>query len=327
MKLIKNYNEQTHKYELGKQGIDNFTINEIKDLLKEFPIEPPISDFPAMILTSESCIKRVSPDPPDSNKDCCKINYLATKKRFLIKSSRTKEIEELKEEYLLRKEWDELNLKKKIKLILQISTIFYYTSIVFYAIIFVFLKYLYALNVSFLILWCWVVLLSIYDLIACGAELWNDISRRDHVIYTIPIVDEFKGYYLLRPLVRITISYGILTFLVSGLLVEELGIQFGKVDSYILYILLIILTSYVLVLSSSIFYTYFKKKNKKVSMIRNLNKFIQEKSDDWNEKQFLIRIIIELKNKRVINIGFFSKFVTILTFFLTSIPTITGLYF
>jgi len=327
--LIENYNTDEKKFELGKQKISNITFKKFKNLLKEIPIESPITNFPVKIIRKESSIRRIKdPDYSKSDREYCQVNYLASKKVFLKTTEKKVEIKELLESDLYRSEFSDLTLKQKLKAIIKISTIFYYFSIALFAYIFILLGYLTALSLFFLILWSWLVVLSIFDFIATVLELRKDIISRDKdLIYFIPIINEFKTYNFLKLFIRSAISYGALTFLLLGLLLPELRIQFEKLNIYIFFILIIILASLVLKSSSSILQKYLKQKSRKTSILRNFNKFIQETSLDWKVKQYYLKLIIEIKNRHLINIGFFSKFITILTFFLATIPPITELYF
>ena len=71
--------------------------------------------------------------------------------------------------------------------------------------------------------------------------------------------------------------------------------------------------------------TYFGRKKERDITIENINNLIQEASVDEEDKQFLIRLVIEIRNKNLVDISIFSRLITILTFFLATIPAITGL--
>lgn len=316
-------------YELGKQKICLLSFNEIEELISKFPTESPVRSYPPVIQTINATIRKVDQDLSNDDGVCCEIRYKAKKRRFLLKSKVTEKFNNLKEQDFERKEWDDLDWKEITKLVFKMASIFLFSLIVLAAYIFIFFQYLAMLNLFFIILWFWLVLLTFLDLIAAGIELFKDFRIRSPeygILYKTPITSEFETFSFLRLFILSIISYGALTLLLSGFLLEGLENHLQGWEIYIFIILIPALSTFVILSSILILISYFKNHKLKGSMIRDLNKYLQEESITWIDKEFLIQIIIELKNKSIVSISFFSKFIMILTILLTTIPPISGLY-
>ncbi|MFX1499134.1 MAG: hypothetical protein ACFFBH_16580 [Promethearchaeota archaeon] len=323
--FIENYNSKTNEYELGRQEIKSLSFEDFKALLKKVPVNSPIPDLPICFINSDSIIKR-KVENQNPEKHYWHIRYRAHKKIFLKVPEITLEIEDITEDNLLRTYWDDLKFLEKIKSALKISSLFFYPLLTIASYVIILLWYYNSLNLFFLILWSWLVGLCLFDIAICIYELRENVTNNSSFgEFSIPILSNFKIYDLSQLFIRATESYGAFMFLLSVLITPELRITFFGLKMITYFILIVILTIFFITTCYLILHRYLKNRKEKRNLLHQLNNYNQKVSN-WNLRQYYLKFIIELRNTPIVSIGFFSKILMILTFFLASVPPIVDFY-
>lgn len=319
--LIENYNRKLKKYILGKQEIVDLSIEQFETLLEDIHGKSHLEDFPIKIVALIHDDKQYEIKPLKSPQ-----KYEIQSKRYINQWYPMKKEATINE---IRNFWSKgvgfnLKVKQKLKAYLKMSIGFYYSIVALFAYSFIYLINLHSLYLYFLIFWNWLVFLSITDIFISILHLrW---TSKEELMYFTPIVSHYQPYNLSRFFIRATISCSAFILIVIAIIDPGLRIQFLNLFPLIQY-LLPVLTLILIFVSSyteSLKYQEYKKlRNEK---LRALTNFIHSEYPKENSKQFYLQFLIEAKNKPKIKIGYFSKFITVLTFIMATLPVIAGVF-
>jgi len=327
--LIENYNLQRDEYDIGKQEYRNTNYKEFNNYLEKIIAKPTYNYFPIRMTTEIYYLNsgglntyEIEPAKTPAKFNIKPIKYYG---RWIDLKIRDFELKEISDLWNLKLISESTTLKQEIRAIMRISSELFFPLIAIFSFIFTLLGFITTpLNSYFLVLWGWLIGLSFFDL---GSSIIN-VSKfeKKRFLFFIPILNDIEASNVTRLLIRTTAIYGAMALFYSGFLLQEVRTQFFNLNIFISFILILSLPCCVLILSFMIIQTYIERRNERNNIIQNINNIIQQETVDDNNKQFLIKLIIEIRNKHLVNVSFFSKLITILTFFLATIPAITGLY-
>lgn len=323
--LIENYNTQTGKYELGRQEFNDKDFESLKKILLNLKLEDSIPGFPVRLITENCRTKRINdPSNPKSSEKYCEISYLY--KNIHIKKKI--KVNDLSRSHYYELDFSDLTFTEKMRVIFNTSLIFLYTFILLFTYIFAliaYLRYMVQISLFFLVLWFWLVGLTISDFIYSILKLRGLKSYHKRLSYSIPLINKLKTRNLTKLYIRTTISYGALALLLLGFLLPDLRAEFEKMHILILVTLTFVLAFFVIVSTSSILNIYLLTRKKKSNLIHSLNTFLQENPIEINTELFYNKILLVLRNRSIVNIGFFSQCIAILTLLLSTIPLLTSI--
>ena len=329
--LIKNYNSEENKYELGRGEIKSFSKSEFKNFLKSLPRSNPNLNFPIEIYTKklrivkydeEKCIISETrlPIPFDYHERKRERKFETideTVFRFFGKVDNEEIYEEDPE--LVWKKFSEEREEKKNKKRRIIALILDYTLNLFvvFMLLYAPLRFFSMMNLLSLTFWIWVLCLTplnLYSILHKNKKRKEKVTR---IKLGIPILD----HYTTADFSRWTINT-ILTYSTLLLVIPLLILNLPSVEAIVLLILCIILCAFYILILYVFYGVYGQSKYKKVEIVDNILNYIQQEDLTWSEKQYYLYICVEFKKKKVASIGYYSKIYAILTLLFSIIPQI-----
>ena len=326
--LIENYNLQKGEYEIGYQEYMNTNYSEFNSFLEKISTEPSYNHFPIIMTTEISYLKssELNTYEIELAKTPAKFNIKPIKfySRWIDLKIRDFELKTIEDLWSLRLTSKSITLKQEVRAISKISSILFFPIFAIFSFIFTLMGFMITpLNSYFLVIWGWLIGLSFFELASAIINISKFEKKR--FLFFIPILNDIDARSVSRLLIRIIVIYGATALFYSGFVLPEVRTVFFNLNIIISFVLALGLPCSVIFLNYLILKTYFGRKKERDITIENINNLIQEASVDEEDKQFLIRLVIEIRNKNLVDISIFSRLITILTFFLATIPAITGL--
>lgn len=316
--LIKNYNSEENKYELGRGEIKSFSKSEFKNFLKSLPRSKSYLNFPIEIYTKKLRIVNYYEEEYIISETKLPIPfdyYKREKNYYTIDQTVFRFFGKVDNEEIYEKEEEEEEDKRRR--IMALILVYTINLFVVFMLLYVPLRFFSMMNLLSLTFWIWVLCLTpvnLYNLLHKKKKRKEKVTR---IKLGIPILDHYTTADFSRWAIDTILTYSTL-LLVIPLLILNLP----SVEAIVLLILCIILCAFYILMLYGIYGMYGQSKYKKVEIVDSILNYIQQEDLTWSEKQYYLYICVEFKKKKVVSIGYYSKIYAILTLLFSIIPQI-----